>query len=120
FRNNESPSCGPGNVSYDIPIVVQAGGAPSPPFAIQSNTNICSGANTLSALGPNLVAHYPFDGNMNDVSGNGLNLSTIAGAASYSENGLVLNTGDRFQSPANSYLSGVLNYTIEFDMKVTN
>jgi hypothetical protein len=90
------------------------------PLATQSNTGMCSGISTLTVNTPRPIAHYPFNGNMNDVSGNGLNLAVVSGTPTYLDGGLYLNGGGamRFQSAATSLLSGATHYTIEFEMNM--
>lgn len=90
------------------------------PLATQVNSGTCSGVSTLSVNTPRPIAHYPFNGNMNDISGNGLNLSVVSGAPSYLDGGLYLNGGGTmaFQSAATSLLSGATHYTIEFEMNM--
>lgn len=70
-----------------------------------------------------LIAHYPFDGNLNDLSGNGYHL-TVSGTASYTTDNL-LNANAAVAIPNGSYLvnpnTGIMptgSYTIAYWVKV--
>lgn len=71
---------------------------------------------TLNPSGSNLLAHYPFYNNLNDVSGSGLNLAqTFGPAPDYSQGGLNL-TGRRFESAITNILNND-NHTVSFYIK---
>lgn len=100
---------------------------PAQPTAIETvPATACNGQVTLSAQYPKPVAEYPFNGNLNDISGNGLNLTVTGGAVAYSDGGLYFNGSgggnQQFSSPPNTFFSNNTYYTIEFDYlpKVNN
>lgn len=111
--------------STRTPVTAIVGQAPSTPtIATNPSTPVCGDPLTLlvgsadvikeSAYG--LVVHYPFNGSLNDISGNGLNLSGSGG--SFVSDGLQLTTTSSYSSA----VSGVLNtdyHTISFYMKYT-
>ncbi|ABQ24786.1 Fibronectin, type III domain protein [Geotalea uraniireducens Rf4] len=72
----------------------------------------------IGSVGPhkvNLLALYTFNNNLNDSSGNGLNLTGPAPV--YDEGGLLMTTGTVYQSPVTSILD-TDDHTIEFDIKI--
>ncbi|HNW89759.1 MAG TPA: hypothetical protein PKN48_08845, partial [Bacteroidales bacterium] len=77
-----------------------------------ASATICSGGSqVLDAIG-GMVAYYPFSSNLNDASGNNLNLS---GTGYFANGGLTLN-GNTFTSPMTTVLN-TDKHTISFDVQ---
>ncbi|MCW5909388.1 MAG: LamG domain-containing protein, partial [Chitinophagales bacterium] len=90
--------------------------ATAPSSITATETVICNGESTTLTANGGLVAYYPFSSNLNDASGNGLNLSGSGG--SFSGGGLQLTTGSTYTSP-NTHALNTDNYTLAFQMQYT-
>jgi subtilisin-like proprotein convertase family protein len=103
--------------TYALTVSAQPGTPTiSPASLCAPGTITASNAVTLYPAGANLVAHYPFYNNLNDVSGSGLNLTqTIGAAPDYTQGGLDI-TGRRFESAVTGILNND-NHTISFYVK---
>jgi hypothetical protein len=111
FRNNGAPGCGPGNVDFVFPITVKQ---VTPPTSISGAMTICNGTPiALTSVGGEVV-HYPFTTNLNDISGNALNLSGAGGTISAA--GLSLTIGSSYTSAVSQVLN-IDKYTIAFEMR---
>ncbi|KAF0199255.1 MAG: hypothetical protein FD170_3919 [Bacteroidetes bacterium] len=87
------------------------------PTAITGTTTICSGSSTVLTAEGGLAAYYPFTSDVNDYSGNGLNLSGSGG--SFLDGGLQLSNTSSYTSISTAILN-TDRYTISFDMKYTS
>lgn len=87
------------------------------PTSITATPNpVCNGSITTLTANGGLAVYYPFSSDLNDASGNGLNLSGAGG--SFSGGGIQLTTGSSYTT-ASTALLNTDNYTISFDMKYT-
>ncbi len=88
-----------------------------PPTSISGTTTICAGSSTVLTAEGGMVAYYPFTSNVNDYSGNGLNLSGSGG--SFIDGGIQLSNSSSYTSISTAILN-TDRYTISFDMKYTS
>lgn len=112
-----------------VPVTAVVGQEPAGPSLVASPAQPTCGASATIQVGAanmipeprtGLIAHYPFNGNLNDVSGNNLNLSVVSGTASYTGGGLTFSGGTtRFDSPTNNLLANDGDHTFSFYFKQT-
>jgi hypothetical protein len=91
---------------------------PAAPTAISGITAICPGGRTTLSAAGGMSAYYPFAGDVNDYSGNGLHLSGSGGTFP-GGGGIQLSNTSAYISPVTSVLN-TDKYTISFDMKYTS
>lgn len=78
---------------------------------------ICNGSSTSLSVNGGLAAYYPFSANVNDASGNGLNLSGSGGT--FTGGGIQLTTTSSYTSASTDILN-TDKYTIAFYMQYTS
>jgi hypothetical protein len=88
-----------------------------PEVTTMSDVDICPGASTILNAPGGMSAYYPFNGNVNDYSGNGLHLSGSGGT--FTGGGIQLSNTSAYTSISTSVLN-TDKYTISFDMKYTS
>jgi hypothetical protein len=96
--------------SASIFIVTPLSTAPS---SISGTSAICSGSSTLLSAEGGMIAYYPLSGDLNDISGSGLNLSGTGGT--FTDGGFNFN-GNLYQSASTDILN-TDKHTISFYIK---